>query len=325
MGLGGAVASGIVTLPIYLLGGLSAMFDSAFIYNIYYASTNTFNVQYLWHVLLYLALPTLLLVWMLSQRIRYGVLWALITAAALFGTAGSTMTHYYLILIPPLAVVGSVGILALGKKLALLGAARESFFVYGGLVVMVLLVLAPEYSRFTLPPTKMAHFIYPQFFSAEALRMGQALAANTVPEDRVFIYGNEPEILYYANRRSANRFVIMYPLTIETPRQDAYLAEASVLLAKDPPEALVTPGYPGARHKSEKVDPYRTVTFAGHTYGFVGRVIDHYDGGFSYTTVSPVGIYDVGTTAFTLYKRLPDYSETARSTSSIEVMPRAAL
>jgi hypothetical protein len=52
---------------------------------------------------------------------------------------------------------------------------------------------------------------------AESPVIGRFIAQNTRPEGSVFILGSEPQILYYAGRKSASRFIFVYPLMIPTP------------------------------------------------------------------------------------------------------------
>ena len=40
---------------------------------------------------------------------------------------------------------------------------------------------------------------------------------NSRPDDRVFVVGSEPQILFLAGRRSATRYIFFYPLTGDYP------------------------------------------------------------------------------------------------------------
>jgi hypothetical protein len=51
----------------------------------------------------------------------------------------------------------------------------------------------------------------------ESIPIGRYLLARTRPEDRIVILGSEPQILFYAQRRSATGFVFMYPLMERQP------------------------------------------------------------------------------------------------------------
>jgi hypothetical protein len=75
------------------------------------------------------------------------------------------------------------------------------------------------------------------FIESEAV--AHRLADLTAPGDRVFVAGSEPQILFYANRLSSTRFVIVYPLLIPTPLARAYQAEAMRDLERHPPAAIV--------------------------------------------------------------------------------------
>jgi hypothetical protein len=61
----------------------------------------------------------------------------------------------------------------------------------------------------------------------ESLAIAGHIEANSQPGDRVLIVGSEPQILFYAARRSATRYMYFYPLTGEFP--DARLRQQSVL------------------------------------------------------------------------------------------------
>jgi hypothetical protein len=51
----------------------------------------------------------------------------------------------------------------------------------------------------------------------EAVEIGRYLEAHTDPGDRIAVLGSEPEILFYARRRSATGYIYMYPLMERQP------------------------------------------------------------------------------------------------------------
>ena len=53
---------------------------------------------------------------------------------------------------------------------------------------------------------------------AESVEIGEYLKRHTTPEDRIAILGSETQVLFYAQRRSASRFVNTYFLTADHPR-----------------------------------------------------------------------------------------------------------
>src|SRR5438046_3683432 len=76
------------------------------------------------------------------------------------------------------------------------------------------------------------------FFESPAV--GRFLAAHSDARDTVFILGSEPQILYYAGRKSATRYIFVSPLTGPFPdardRQHAALRE----VAHNDPRFIVT-------------------------------------------------------------------------------------
>jgi hypothetical protein len=52
----------------------------------------------------------------------------------------------------------------------------------------------------------------------ESAELSEYLASRTSAQDRIFIFGSEPQILIQAKRKSATPFVIIYPLMSEYPR-----------------------------------------------------------------------------------------------------------
>jgi hypothetical protein len=54
--------------------------------------------------------------------------------------------------------------------------------------------------------------IYPGNFFAEMPEFARRIESLTPPEKPVFIFGAEPELLFYARRPSATRYIFLFPL-----------------------------------------------------------------------------------------------------------------
>jgi len=54
--------------------------------------------------------------------------------------------------------------------------------------------------------------LYLERLFAQSPAVGTFLAEQSTPEDPVFVLGSEPQILYYATRPSATRYIVVYPL-----------------------------------------------------------------------------------------------------------------
>jgi hypothetical protein len=65
---------------------------------------------------------------------------------------------------------------------------------------------------FTYTPAEAVRNIYPDNYFAEMPEISRRIVQLTKPDDRVFIFGAEPEVLFYAQRVSATRYIYLFTL-----------------------------------------------------------------------------------------------------------------
>jgi hypothetical protein len=70
-------------------------------------------------------------------------------------------------------------------------------------------------------------------------RLAAFVAAATTPADPVFIMGSEPQILFYAERRSPSTFLMIYPLTSTYPRYKEFQETVWREIQKTPPKLIL--------------------------------------------------------------------------------------
>ena len=61
-------------------------------------------------------------------------------------------------------------------------------------------------------PEEVSRLVYGPDLFPESVPIARYLQDRTRPDDRLVVFGSEPQIFFYANRRSATGFVYMYPL-----------------------------------------------------------------------------------------------------------------
>src|SRR5205814_3731668 len=124
--------------------------------------------------------------------------------------SGYFFPHYFQQLLPPLALIAVFGALGLSE----LPPWRSSWIpqaLFGLLlVVLPLKTLWPFWFSYT--PADAVRTIYPGNFFAEMPEFAARIAQVTSPEQRVFVFGAEPELLFYAQRVSATRYIFLFPL-----------------------------------------------------------------------------------------------------------------
>jgi hypothetical protein len=143
------------------------------------------------------------------------VLWTvgwLLAALVAVSSGGYFRHHYFMLAAPPLALLAGIGLSAAadritqraGARHVLLGAALAAIIGHG---------VAREWWYYRPGPVgpKMDRF-YGRSPFPEAPSLGRWIAERSRPEDTIFIYGSEPELLFHSHRKSASRYIYVYPL-----------------------------------------------------------------------------------------------------------------
>jgi hypothetical protein len=179
-----------------------------------------------------------------SGRWKGGVFLMLWLAASAAGVSASGyfFPHYFQQLLPALCLVAALGVEALDRLALLKGI---SALLRRALLVLVLTVLVTVVFwpfLFSYTSAEAVDRIYPGSHFAEKQLLGERLAQVTKPNDRVFIFGADTEILFYAQRLSATRYIFLFPLY--GPYADAkarQMATADEVIRATPAAALYLP------------------------------------------------------------------------------------
>ncbi|HEY9382707.1 MAG TPA: glycosyltransferase family 39 protein [Gemmatimonadales bacterium] len=119
------------------------------------------------------------------------VLWLAVSAVGV-AAGGRFYPHYYIQLIPPLALLAAPGLAGfdrMPRRRELLGAVAVT-----ALALTVIHPLRLQRNR-----------------NAESL--GEFLQANSTPQDRIFVWGQAADLYLEARRRPASRYITSFPLT----------------------------------------------------------------------------------------------------------------
>ena len=149
--------------------------------------------------------------------------------------------HYWISLLPAVALL--VGALAgaaerAGAQPGRAWAAAAVWVVTGvGLWIGVAKQEAFYFGR--VPDAEHARRIYFGNPFSESIEIGEYLKRHTTSQDRIAILGSETQIYFYAQRRSASRFVNTYFLTADHPRNRAMQREMIRDIEQARPKYLV--------------------------------------------------------------------------------------
>lgn len=162
-------------------------------------------------------------------------------------------SHYFLVVLPAIALLTGVAVEAAGrllkhKNLALRAVPRLVFAAAFGWAIAI---NAAYYFRMTPVEACRATYGANEGFP-EAVTIGNYLREHTSPSDRIVVLGSEPEIYFYSQRISGTGYIYAYPLMENQPywqqMQQQMIAEveasrpAYLVYFNDPSSWLTTVG-----------------------------------------------------------------------------------
>lgn len=239
IGISSLVTTFIIFIPF--LGAFPKFFQEVVVFNSAYiksfGSPLSFFSHFLfvflshWWILLYL-----LLGFLVSKPKNFFFYFSLfiISLPTIFQ---SPMGHYYIMIIPFVALMCGA---LFNSLLARLTDKQKILATIVVLPVILIIVLFPFRKQFSLNGEGISLWIYGTDNSfSETKEVAARLSQFTDKNDSVFIGGSEPQIYYYSQRKSMTRFIITYPLYLNTPYQEQFQKELISDLEKNPPKAII--------------------------------------------------------------------------------------
>jgi hypothetical protein len=175
------------------------------------------------------ALAAVGLIGLACRRERFPALflagWAIVSAAGV-SASGHYFPHYFQQLLPVIAALAGAAIWTGrgGSKLSRWRAALIGCLALGPLVLTAL-------PFWTVSPATAIRWIYPHNSFADMPAIAREIESITDGDDSVFLFGTEPELLFYARRTSATRYIYLFPLFGSFPdareRQQGVIDEVS--------------------------------------------------------------------------------------------------
>ena len=164
--------------------------------------------------------------------------------------------HYFLLAMPAAALLAGAAVAALARALARRGGASTAFAAAALLVLLAgaQSLWAPRTLLFFSTPEQVSRVIFGDNPFPESAGIAAWLAAHTAPDDRIAVFGSEPQIPFLAGRRSATGHVYMYPLLEVQPRARAMQEEMMREVAAVRPAYVVSIRVPTSWVRHEGAD-----------------------------------------------------------------------
>jgi hypothetical protein len=164
--------------------------------------------------------------------------WIILLVLSFLSISKAWLGHYFILLIPfaGLIIVRLVGYLFQAMRLT---STIPKYTVVGFGIFMAFYMALPLEIQFFVKPSEFNRWLYRDDPFQESPVVAKRLIELTNPQDYVFVAGSEPEILYYSKRKNSTRFIISYPLVINTPFREAFQEEVINDVIRTEPKVII--------------------------------------------------------------------------------------
>jgi 4-amino-4-deoxy-L-arabinose transferase-like glycosyltransferase len=201
------------------------------------------------------------------------------TAAAFIGikTAAREYPHYYVTILPALALWGGFAVKATWHQMQWrLEVSRVKRFAAGGVLgLAAILAVAYVADAATFYSSGHDNVLQAEYVQNDAKLFSKAPAVAAVireastSDEPILVWGSEPELYYYAQRRSVTRFIYTYPMQFVPSALPEFLNQAQtghpavvVAYSGDRDERLARFLAAGAYRELTQMDPF--VVYTSH-------------------------------------------------------------
>jgi pyridoxal phosphate enzyme (YggS family) len=165
--------------------------------------------------------------------------WWLLASFLAVSVGGYYRKHYFILLMPSFAVIAAYGIQSLA---VLLEPNRLRGQRWIAVVLSIVAIGWTLYIHWGYYRPQSLQIVCRQIYGfnpfPESPSLGKLIRENSDPDDRVFICGSEPQILFFAQRASASRYIFAYPL-FATADSIARQKEVMEELKRNPPKFVL--------------------------------------------------------------------------------------
>jgi hypothetical protein len=149
--------------------------------------------------------------------------------------------HYFILILPVIAMLTGVGVSAATEKFAEHFRTRWVLFL-PGLVFLIcfgVTVFVQRQPLFLMSPLAVFESTYPESPFFATAQVADYVKTHTTAMDRIAVLGSEPEIYFYSQRHSATGYLYMYSLIVRQKYTARMREELLSELANNKPEYIV--------------------------------------------------------------------------------------
>jgi len=253
------IYSGCVILPflitcviLWRCGVFDKFWFWTFSYARYYVGLNSYTTGLaLLNETLSKIVPSAILIWLLALLGLAGVVWdksirrhgiflVLFLVCSFLAVCPGLYfrNHYFVLFLPALSILAAAGVLFVCNYIK-----SDAKRVCVSAVVILLVWSQCFFSQWIFfkltDPEMISRVTYGFFPFPETLRIAQYIKARSNPDDKIAVFGSEPQIYFYTQRRSATSFIYTYPLMEAQPFAEQMQREMAAQIEAAEPRFVV--------------------------------------------------------------------------------------
>lgn len=211
--------------------------------------------------------------WPANTRTTLG-LWTMASALAVV-PGFYFRSHYFIVLMPAAGLLAGAAVAGLHDALARRTGALTALIVSVALPLGLIggYAYREAHYLFSMGHTELVRSLYATNPFLESPEIARYIAERTAPDDRIAVLGSEPQIFFYAKRRSATGYLYAYPLMEAQPFAARMQQEFRQEVEAARPAFVVFIGVPtswGARPESDQGILEWANKLAGQCYELTG-------------------------------------------------------
>ncbi len=208
----------------------------------------------------------------INEENRFGVLATLWLGTSFMGamTGLFLFPHYFFTVYPPLSILAAQGVQCLKEKYQL-SSRSLGFLILTACLYPIFIQSRAYFEESPLELSKTLLYPNPLF---ESKLIAQEIQEQTSPEEKIYVFGSEPEIYIYSERKAATPYITSYPLTL-FPKDKAQISEELSRLQNAPPSSIVYCDIAGSQVIGSNLGIYfrdEIQNFLKTRYSLVGKV-----------------------------------------------------
>ena len=154
--------------------------------------------------------------WDKTIRSKYAFFFGLLVFSFIAITPGFYFReHYFILLMPSLSMFAGIGACSFLKLSPTRHGLKFSFLLCALFIILVTPLYTQKNIFFKMSNFELMRHTYDINPFSESIKLSAYIKEKTNTDDAIAILGSEPQVYYLSKRKSATRFIYMYPLTDE--------------------------------------------------------------------------------------------------------------